>query len=284
MTSRKGIQFDEIGYWSEVKLDIIKEYAAAYSTILSAQRRPSLYHIYIDAFAGAGLHMSKTSGEFVPGSPTNALLVKPPFREYHFIDLDEEKVASLESIAKQRGDVHIFSGDCNRVLLEQVLPRAKWEEYHRALCILDPYGLHLDWRVIAEAGRMRSVDVFLNFPVTDINRNVLWRDREGVAAEQIARMTTYWGDDSWKQVAYKPSSQMEIWGPPAEEKASNDEVAEAFRKRLKDVAGFSNVPKPIAMRNSQNAVVYYLYFASQKPVAEEIVRDIFNKYHDRRGV
>lgn|SRR5574337_1505532 len=93
-------RFDQIGYWSEVKLDIIKEYAAAYSKILGAQRRPSLYHIYIDAFAGAGIHISRTSGEFVPGSPVNALLVQPPFRQYYFIDLDRKKVAALETFAK----------------------------------------------------------------------------------------------------------------------------------------------------------------------------------------
>jgi three-Cys-motif partner protein len=117
--------------------------------------------------------------------------------------------------------------------------------------------------------------------VTDINRNVLWRDRKGVTADQARRMDTFWGDDSWKQVAYKPSSQEELWGPPAEEKAPNEAIAEAFRKRLREVAGFSNVPKPIAMRNTQNAIVYYLYFASQKPVAEGIVRHIFTKYRDR---
>ncbi len=284
MMSRKEMQFDEIGYWSEVKLDIIKEYAAAYSKILTAQRTPRLYHLYIDAFAGAGLHRSRTSGDFVPGSPTNALLVSPAFREYHFIDLDEQKVTALETMATQRKDVHVYPGDCNQVLLEQVLPQAKWDNYRRALCILDPYGLHLDWKVIAEAGRMRSVEIFLNFPVADINRNVLWRDRTGVAQEQVERMNMYWGDDSWKQAAYKPSSQMALWGPPGEDKASNEEIAIAFRKRLKDVAGFSNVPEPIAMRNSQNAVVYYLYFASQKPVAEDIVRDIFNKYRDRRSI
>ena len=55
MTPRKGAQFDEIGYWSEIKLDIIKDYAAAYSRILSAQKNPSLHHIYIDAFAGGGV-------------------------------------------------------------------------------------------------------------------------------------------------------------------------------------------------------------------------------------
>ena len=35
------------------------------------------------------------------------------------------------------------------------------------------------------------------------------------------------------------------------------------------------------MRNTQNAVVYYLYFASHKPVAQGIVEDIFAKYRDR---
>lgn len=278
--ARKELPFDQIGYWSEIKLDIIKDYVAAYSKILSAQRNPSLYHVYIDAFAGGGVHKSKTTGNFVPGSPTNALSVEPPFREYHLIDLDRQKVASLETIAAARKDVHIYHGDCNEVLLEKVFPQAKWSDFRRALCILDPYGLHLDWKVIAEAGRMRSVDIFLNFPVADINRNVLWRDRKGVTTEQMHRMNVFWGDETWKGIAYKASSQMALWGPPAEEKASNDVVAEAFRRRLKDVAGFSNVPEPIAMRNSQKAVVYYLFFASQKPVAGDIVRDVFRKYRD----
>lgn len=279
--ARKELPYDQIGYWSEIKLDIIKDYAAAYSTILSAQKNPSLYHVYIDAFAGAGIHKSKTTGNFVPGSPSNALAVAPPFREYHFIDLDQQKVASLEAIAAARKDVYIYHRDCNEILLEHVFPQAKWSDYRRALCILDPYGLHLDWKVIAEAGHMRSVDIFLNFPVADINRNVLWRDRKGVTTEQAHRMDVFWGDDTWGKVAYTPSSQMPLWGPPTEEKTSNDAIAEAFRVRLRDVAGFSNVPEPIAMRNSQNAIVYYLFFASQKPVASDIVRDIFKKYRDR---
>ena len=37
------------------------------------------------------------------------------------------------------------------------------------------------------------------------------------------------------------------------------------------------------MRNSTNAVVYYLFFASQKPVAAKIVRQIMDKHRDRRG-
>ena len=67
------------------------------------------------------------------------------------------------------------------------------------------------------------------------------------------------------------------------EKVSNKKIAEAFRKRLIKAAGFRNVPEPIAMRNTQNAVVYYLFFASHKPVAAGIVKDIFKKYKNRRG-
>jgi hypothetical protein len=33
-----GVEYDEIGIWSEVKLAIIKEYASAYATIMEAQR------------------------------------------------------------------------------------------------------------------------------------------------------------------------------------------------------------------------------------------------------
>jgi hypothetical protein len=35
------------------------------------------------------------------------------------------------------------------------------------------------------------------------------------------------------------------------------------------------------MRNSKNAVVYYLFFASHKPVAADIVTQIFNKNRNK---
>ncbi len=154
------------------------------------------------------------------------------------------------------------------VLLDKVLPQTKWEDYRRALCILDPYGLHLDWKVIAKAGSMGSVDIFLNFPVADINRNVLRRDRKGVSTDQVLRMNRFWGDDSWKQVAYQPSSQAELWGPPAEEKASNEAIAHAFRKRLKrSRPALPMFPSLLRCATRKTRSIYYLYFASQKPVA-----------------
>ena len=277
MTRKAKLKFDQIGNWSEVKLDIIKGYAAAYSAILSAQKKTILYHIYIDAFAGPGLHISKETGEFVPGSPVNALHVKPPFREYHLIDLDRKKVAQLRQIVGARSDVEVHEGDCNRILLDDVFPRVLFENFRRGLCLLDPYGLHLNWEVIKKAGEMKSIDMFLNFPVADINRNVLWHNPDAVDAEDIERMNAFWGDESWREIAY--STDRNLFGFP--EKEDNETVAEGFRKRLQEVAGFKHVPSPLPMRNSKGAIVYYLFFASQKPVAKEIIQDIFKKHANR---
>jgi len=86
MPEDKIFKFDEIGYWSEVKLDIVKKYAAAYSKILDSQGK--FTHVYIDAFSGAGVHISKTTRGIVSGSPINALEIETPFSQYHFIDFD----------------------------------------------------------------------------------------------------------------------------------------------------------------------------------------------------
>src|SRR5207247_2519397 len=128
---------------------------------------------YIDAFAGAGKHISKRTGKFVTGSPANALNIEPPFDEYHFIDLDKSRVALLEELAQGRADVHVYHEDCNDVLLKKVFPRCRFSDFARGLCLLDPYKLVVNWDVLATAGSMRSIEVFYNFMIMDANMNVL---------------------------------------------------------------------------------------------------------------
>ncbi len=271
-------RLDEIGIWSEVKLAILRDYASAYSRILAAQSSPKLHHVYVDGFAGAGVHISKMSGEFIPGSPLNALNIQPPFREYFLVDLNRGRVAGLKELIGERTDVHLFAGDCNEVLLKDVFPRVRYNDYRRGLCVLDPYGLHLNWEVIRTAGEMQSIDMFLNFPLADMNHNVLWHNTDRVNPKEAGRMTRFWGDESWREAAYSQSQT--LFGDFVPEKEPNAVVAEAFRQRLRKVAGFKRVPEPLPMRNSKGSIVYYLFFASQKGTAENIVLDIFNKYRN----
>jgi three-Cys-motif partner protein len=130
------------------------------------------------------------------------------------------------------------------------------------------------------AGKSRSIEIFLNFPVLDMNRNVLWNNPDKVSPDNKKRMNTFWGDDSWHSAAY--TTENDLFGH--EEKVDSLHVAQAFQKRLKDVAGFAHVPDPMPMRNSKGGIVYYLFFASAKPVAAGIVKDIFKKYREKGKV
>lgn len=267
---------DEIGPWSEIKLEIVRKYAAAYSTIMVKQ--PLIKkHIYVDAFAGPGAHISRATGDFVLGSPLNALLIEPAFKEFHFIDADGNRTAQLRKLAGNRPDVFTYEGDCNEILPEKIFPRAEYSNYARALCLLDPYNINLAWEVVKAAGQMRSIEIFLNFMIMDANMNVLRHDPEKADPRQVARMNRFWGDDSWRTAAYDSSDNLFGW----EEKSTNEVLVQAYRERLLRVAGFGYVPEPLPMRNSKGATVYYLFFASPKATGEKIVEDIFAKYRNR---
>ena len=122
---------------------------------------------------------------------------------------------------------------------------------------------------------MASLDIFLNFPIADMNRNVLWHNRKNVRPEDVQRMNTFWGDDSWERCAYTK----DLFGFDLKE--GNLSIAKCFSTRLREVAGFKYISEPLPMRNSNNAIIYYLFFASQRPVAKTIVDHIFRKYKNK---
>lgn len=269
MSSDTGVT--EIGPWSELKLEIIRAYAAEYAKILSKQRTKFRY-VYIDAFAGAGEHMSRTTGERIAGSPQVALGITPPFHEYYFIDIEDAKISRLLEIAKPRPNVHVVGGDCNAILLRDVFPKMRYEDYVRALCLIDPYGLHLDWKVIADASARNTIEIFLNFPLMDITRNVLLTDVAKIKPAQAERLTRFWGDESWRSTVYEP----DLFGHPL--KGRTEPLITAFQERLRAVAKFEFVPEPLPMRNSTNSVVYYLFFASHNETGAKIAGHLFDKY------
>lgn len=274
--SAGALKFDEIGYWSELKLEILEKYGKAYTRAFKSA--PDLVKNYIDAFSGPGVNISQSTGGEIEGSPLRALRIVPPFEKFHFIDLNPGKTDYLQRRCEGKKNVKIYTGDASKILLDTILPQVRYEDYQRALCLLDPYGLHLDWEVMRKAGRSGAVEIFLNFPVMDINRTVIWHEPDRVLPGNIERMNRFWGDGSWREVAYAQPKQPDFLLPEKQEKQTNEVIAAAFFKRLKKEAGFKFVPEPLPMRNSKGATVYYLFFASCNQTGNEIVTDIFNKY------
>lgn len=265
---------DEVGPWTEIKLEVLRKYAKAYSQIMKTQTWLKKC-AYIDGFAGAGVHISRTTGQEIEGSPKIALGLPHRFSHYHFIDLDGRRAGSLRNLAEGDPAVTVHEGDCNEILLRQVFPQYHYESFDRALCLLDPYDLNPSWEVVQAAGEKRCIEIFLNFMIMDANMNVLRKNPEAVLPEQIVRMNAFWGDDSWRLMAYK--AKQDLFGP-VEEKAPNYEVAAAYQKRLREVAGFPYVPDPLPMKHSKGAIIYYLFFATHNKTGNNIVEDIFSKY------
>ena len=75
--------------------------------------------------------------------------------------------------------------------MEKLFPNLDYKSYRRALCLLDPYGLDPNWEVIKTAGEFDTVELFLNFPVHDMNRNVLIKDPARMDPRQVERMDRF---------------------------------------------------------------------------------------------
>ena len=273
-------KFDKVGKWTEIKLEIIKQYAAAYNTIL--QKQPFLKPHYIDAFSGAGYHLTKDTGEKIKGSPITVLEEAPVFHKYHFIDLDITKSNWLEKECKKypNANVEIYSGrDCNKVL-HDLFPTIIYEKYMRALCLLDPYALHFSWEIVELAGQQETIELLLNFPAMDMQRSVLWSEPKRVSETNKEKMNKFWGDSSWQEIAYKENPQSNLFGEENKIKEPMPDVVNAYRQRLKDRAGFKYVSEPLCMRNSINATLYYLIFMSPNKTGKKIIQDIFRKYEE----
>lgn len=273
----KELRIDEIGYWSEIKLRIIHDYAREYAKILKANR---FRFFYIDAFAGAGLHLSRRKKEIVLGSPRIALEIEPKFDKLFFVEIDQSRVDFLRELESVDTRVRVRPGDCNEILREEIIPEINGDRFNRALVILDPYKLNYDWGIVEALGKSGKVDLFLNFMVMDANMNMWHRNPATVRPDQSERLDRAWGDHSWWNVGYD-ISQSDLFGQPDIQKTGNATLAYAYQRRLRDVAQFASVPLPIPMRNSRGGIIYYLYFASQKPVAGKIVKYIFDKYRNR---
>src|SRR6266568_7856019 len=94
------------GAWTQQKLEALKKYLQAYTTIFKKNPRARFYSIsYVDAFAGTGTlrrpepggsaeflpELQKNEEEFRKGSVIRALEIEPPFDEYIFIEKSATK-------------------------------------------------------------------------------------------------------------------------------------------------------------------------------------------------
>jgi three-Cys-motif partner protein len=266
-------KLDEVGYWSEAKLEIVAKYSKGASRILRSSGFKSLY---VDGFAGAGVHKSRRTGKLIAGSPLLVSRVQPPFERIELVEQDPERVALLRSQFAEDRRVQVHHGDANDLVPRIVKGIARNSDW-RAVVLLDPYKLNLKWGTIRGVGATRAADMLIHLPTMQIQRNVVRRTLEaGVESEQ-QRMTELWGGTGWQTAAYREEET--LFGSE-ESKAGILDIAHAFRERLIEPhgAGFKFCSRPVPMRNNGRRVIYYLLLASQVDVAVKVFEDVTRDY------
>ncbi|MEW6753305.1 MAG: hypothetical protein AB1505_20340 [Candidatus Latescibacterota bacterium] len=95
-------------------------------------------------------------------------------------------------------------------------------------------------------------------------------------------MDRFWGNPTWRAAAYAPPTQMGLFddGCTVERIRGHEGLVHGFAERLRTVASFKHVPEPLAMRNSTNSVMYYLFFASHNGTGAKIASEILAKYRN----
>lgn len=294
MTQKPLQQFG--GDWSADKLERVRKYLGAYTTILS--KYP--YRIaYIDAFAGTGYQILKSDERadqllfpelaeqepqtFLDGSARMALQVRPRFTKYIFIEQDQNRFAELEKLKTDfpdmAQDIIMVQADCN-AYLQDVCSNYNWKK-NRAVLFLDPFGMQVQWKTIEAIASTEAIDLWVLFPLGVAVNRLLRRDAH-IGDKWRQRLDDLFGTPDWYDQFYQPRTRQTLFGEETTtEKVSNfDAIGHFFINRLKTVfAGV--VEKPLFLRNSRNNPLYMLCFAAGNTrgasTAIKIASDILGK-------
>jgi three-Cys-motif partner protein len=280
--------------WTQDKLERVRKYLVAYSTIMRKRR---YIYAYIDAFAGTGYHELKQAADsgmslfpeedepeieaFLHGSARIALQVEPRFNDYIFIEKSRKKAAELEKLKDEfpdkAGDIAIETQEANAYL--QQLCRRSWKA-HRAVLFIDPFGMQLMWKTVEAIGRTKAIDTWILFPVSAVNR--LLKKDGNIPPEWRKRLDMMFGEPSWFDVFF-PKRQGGLFETDSDERvkaADMKVIGNYFNQRL--ASAFAGVaPKPYTLRNSRGSPLFLLCFAAANPQAAptaiKIAQDILRR-------
>jgi three-Cys-motif partner protein len=288
------------GDWTTEKLERVRKYLVAYTTIFNANERARyLIPTYVDAFAGTGGRSQPQRAkahnllfpelsehdnqEFLKGSARIALEVSPPFQQYLFIEQDEARATELRRLRDDyptKADrIQIEVADANSYLTTWCA-NTDWKR-HRAVVFLDPYGMQVEWSLIETLANTHAIDLWLLFPLGMAVNRLLTRS-EPPPLEWANSLTRIFGTETWREAFYAQSPQLSLFGNeiPQSKQANFEAIGRFFVGRLKTV--FAAVAdNPLPLYNSRRVPLYLLCFAAGNPqvapIAVKIAQNILGR-------
>lgn len=289
------------GQWTEEKLDAFEKYVKAYLTIMNANRDKYNWKlVYVDGFAGSGSRngsSTETSSELLLDLFENEYLEESEintykgaaervlsidmrgFDFYFFIDKDEASSNLLSQRLEPliKGKIVEFRSNDANTEVKKLASAMKNNPKLRALVLLDPFGMQVNWATIAALEKTKT-DLWILVPTGVIVNRLLVRKGEPL---HIERLTSFFGknEEFLKQYFYSRVQEQTLFGEVERiEKVKKpiQKIAELYIQQLQGIFKFVT-SEPLVLYNSRNTPIFHFVCASNNETAIKIASQIIKK-------
>lgn len=289
MTRRRRATADhEFGSQAtELKLSVVESYLQAFTKALHG-KFAQLW--YFDAFAGTGERTERVParragilGEALPenivrrrGSAKIAIDVQPPFDRLIFVEQRPRAVEALQKLREQHADrnIDVIAGDANEEI-PKLIRYVDWRRI-RAVMLLDPYGMSVNWDTLKAVAETQAIDVWFLFSLSGLYRQAARRS-ELIDDNKRAAITRVLGTNAWEQELYAPG-QRSLFSDQAPLRRTADVRAleEYVRSKLETI--FPAVLPPLALPIDKRPQKFSFFFAmsNSNPAAVGLATRIAN--------
>jgi three-Cys-motif partner protein len=233
------------GEHTQEKLEAVANYLPAYTTALG--RLFTLY--YVDAFAGTGECDISLGGKKirVQGSASIALKCAPAFHRLFFVEKIASRVRALKKLAEgaQGRDISVVQGDANVEVPNYLATLSRSE---RAVVLLDPYGMTVDWTTLEKIAATKLADVWYLFPLSGLYRQAAL-DSRSIDQFKEAALSRIMGPHDWKKALYEPKPTGDLFGDDSDIRTADPKrMAEWVKECLQTIFPGVHGPKILYQR------------------------------------
>jgi three-Cys-motif partner protein len=254
MIGNDSLPVRDSGAWAKEKLYYLDHYLGIFSVGMHKRWKGKLY--YVDLFAGPGRCRIRETHEEIDGSPLIAL--KFNFAKYFFFESDPSCFKALESRIGNRApeklkNIELVPGDCNKDI-SKVSPL---QPSSLGVAFIDPTGISsIPFETIRKLTERRKIDLIINFPEgMGIRMNL----HQYTAPDENA-LTFFMGSDRWKQQFKRQTKSFN---------ETCHAIAKEYLENLRKLGYLAFDSDRIPIRTDQDALLYYLLFASKDPKGTE---------------
>jgi three-Cys-motif partner protein len=241
----------------EYAKDKLRALSVYISIVNMAMKSKWSHRYFIDLQAGPG--KNQIGKEVVLGSPLIALTNPIPFTRYIFNELDPTNADALEkrvATSPIKSLVSIYQLDANEVvhqICQDIEAKSKAIGQSLNMAFLDPEGLELHWSTVERLAKVPRMDLIINFSTSGLLRS-------------HGKNTRFYGNENWQDdfnLSDTVSRRRKLIGRYLDQLKS-------FGYYIEENPDVEH--SDISFKNSKNAEVYSLIFASKNELGEKFWR------------